>query len=182
MIIDNNLVFSSSLTLTTDSTTNSYVLDLATGQMLTGTTYTVTPNLSYGNATYFGEDMGIGDVAIPIFVNIGTAFTTGNAATLNVQVAGGPQAGVTGTISSDVTFAVYVETGAIAASLLTANANIKLYYPHRKVGASLPRFIRLQYALATGQWTAGTINMAAIVLNRDDWASGLYPSNFVVAA
>jgi hypothetical protein len=184
MILDNtlNFVASAGLTMTTDSSTASYVLDLATGQMLTGTTYTVTPNLTWGLATYFGEDLGIGPgVAIPRFlITVGTAFTTGNAATLNVQVQTAAQAGTTGTISSDTTFATAIETGIIAASLLTANAAMRISLPRRKLGQALPRFIRLNFALATGQWTAGSISNATLAQCLDEIE--YYGPNFVAAA
>lgn len=183
-IMDNNLnfVISTGLTLTTNSDTASYVLDLATGQMLTGTTYTVTPNLTWGLATYFGEELGIGPgVAVPRFlVTVGTAFTTGNSATLNVQIQTAAQAGTTGTISSDTTFATAIETGTIAASLLTANQAIRIDYPRRKVGQAYPRFVKLNFALGTGQWTAGTISNASLLLAMDEHA--YYGPNFTVAA
>ena len=184
MILDNNMVFANALTLTTNSDTASSVFDLATGQMLTGSTYTAATalNLVWGNASVFGEDLGIGDgVGVPkFFTNVSTAITTSNSATLNIQLQGAIDAG--GTTISGLTWTTEVETGAIAVANLTLNAVVgKLWWPHRGAGQALPRFIRFNYNLGTGQFTAGAVSTYGL-LDRDDWSTKNYPSNFVVAA
>jgi len=168
MILDNNLVFSngqaSNFTTSTPATT---VIDLSGGT-----------NFAFGNASVFGEDLGIGDgVAIPrIEVFTGTAMTTATSAKLNIQFQG----------STDSTnWTTYIETGVLpAAEVAKVNNPIaKMMWPHRQVAAALPRYVRLNYDLSasTGTFSTGTIS-AYVMLQRDDWPLGLYPSNFVVGA
>jgi len=182
MILDNNLVFSSAQAMTTDSDTRSQIIDLATGVALatTATTYSTTPNLSWGRASVFGEDLGIGNgIGKPrVWVSVATLFTTGNAATLNIAFQTGLDPG-TGTISG-ITWTTAIETGPMAVSLLTANARIAAFdVPRRAPGAALPRFWSLLYDIATGQWTAGALN-AYIALETQE--NEYYGPNFTVAA
>lgn len=162
MIIDNSLVFSNGQAITA-TTASATAVDLSGGT-----------NFTYGNATRFGEDLGIGDGgALPkIAAYIGTAPLTTNSATLQIAFQG----------STDSTnWDTYVETPAVAAANLTAGAKVAAFdWPHRATGASLPRYVRLYYTVGTGAFTTGTI-FAAIVLQRDDWPAKYYPNNFTVA-
>lgn len=169
-ILDQNLVFSSAQSLAvTTSTPSTNVIDLSGG-----TNFQWGPNsTTNGGSLPFGEDLGIGDgEAMPkVIAYIGTALTTTNSATLNIQFQGS-------TDSSNWT--TYVETGTLAASLLTAGAKVAAFdWPHRQIAAALPRYVRLNYAVATGVFTTGTIS-AYIGLQRFDWPLGLYPAGFTV--
>lgn len=185
MILDNNLVFSSGQSLITNTSTGSAgILDLATGIVNTGSTY-VAPNLSFGNAADFGEDLGVGsgmnNLHIGIYLN--SALTSTNSATLNVAFQGAvdPTTNSSGSFSS-LTWTTYSETGAITASNLTLNGVIRMAWPHRQIAAGLPRFVRLFYQLpGSTAFSAGSVS-SYVMLSRDDWAAGLYPSNFIVAA
>jgi hypothetical protein len=161
MIIDNQLVFANGLAIT--ASVGSTVIDLSGGT-----------NFSFGNAARFGEDLGIGDGgALPKIVNIiGTAPLTTDSGTLQVQFQ---------TSTDSATWSTSIETPAIAAGLLTAGASFgKMDWPHRLVGAALPRYVRLNYVVGTGHFTTGTV-FSAIVLQRDDWPAGQYPANYTVA-
>lgn len=170
MILDNTLVFSNAQSAAfTADTPSTNVIDLSGG-----TLFQWGPNATtQGGSLPFGEDLGIGDgEAFPkVGVYVGTAITTTDSATLNIQFQG----------STDSSFwETYIETGPLAASLLTAGAAIaKLDWPHRKVASKMPRYVRLNYDIATGTFTAGTLS-AYVMLQRDDWPLGLYPSGFTV--
>lgn len=164
MILDNNLVFSNAQSLAVSTTTASTTtIDLTGGS-----------SLNIGNGSTFGADMGIGDgVAMPkIAAYIGTALQTANSATLNIQFQGS---------TDSSTWTTYVETGALAASVLVAGAKVAAFdWPLKATGAAMPRYIRLNYNLPNATaFTTGTIT-AAIVLQRDDWTAGLYPAGFTV--
>lgn len=182
MFLDNNLVFSDGQSLITNTTTRStYIIDLIEGKN-SGSTYNTTPKLAWSpNQTYFGQDLGIGKEATPRVVgSVGTAFITANSATLNVAFQGGPDPG-TGTVS-DIVFATYIETGELAASVLTANTQVFAYdIPRRKVAAAMPRFLALSYQLPNSTaFTVGTIK-AFMLIDDDQFASAQYGSGFVVA-
>lgn len=193
MILDSTLQFSNAQSLiTTTSTGSTFIIDLAAGGATSASTYPTGSalNLTYGNATSFGEDLGIGSGMNNLFVGIyiSTAFLTANSATLNVQFQGAADSGATGTVSA-LTWTTYAETGPIAAASLTTASGtpdgsgvIKMWWPHRAIAAALPRFVRLNYALpGSTAFTAGVLS-AYVMLSRDDWSAGQYPSNFVVGA
>lgn len=167
MILDNNLVFSNAVASNFTTSTGSTAIDLSGGTLF-----------QFGNATTFGEDLGIGDgEAIPrILVLTGTAMTTATSAALNIQFQG----------STDSTnWSTYIETGIIpAAQVATANNPIaKFAWPHRQVNAKLPRYVRLNYDMSssTGTFSTGSLS-AYVVLQRDDWPMGLYPAGFSVGS
>lgn len=151
MIFDSNLLFSTSQSLITDTDTPSEtVVDLTGGVAI-----------NIGIMTRFGEDLGIGDgVAKPqVVAYVGTAFTTGTAATLNMQFQGS---------TDSTTWTTYAETGGVAAAKLVAGAKLALDWPIVPAGQALPRYVRLNYKLpATSSFTAGTINLAGVVLQQD---------------
>lgn len=172
MFLDQNLVFSDAQTMNiTTSTPSTTVIDLLGGS----TTNT------YGTATAFGEDLGIGVGAgqPQVVVQTGTvAIATTNSATLNIQFQGNASA----SSAADVNWITYIETGAMAASLLTASRFLARFaWPRRQIAAALPRYIRLNYGVATGVFTTGTVT-SYIVLQEENWSAGAYPSGFSVGA
>lgn len=189
---DQNLVFSSAQAISSGagSVASTNFLDLATGTAIanspgTFTAYTALP-LVWGQATYFGEDLGIGVEKMPIAIYLGVAAFTGSGDTLNIQIQGAVDSG--GTTYGGLTWATYDESGTIALSLLTANAKVySPWFPHRKIAASgtngsLPRFLQLNYLIAGGSTLAGTIQFAGFVQTRDDNDVGNYGSGFTVGA
>jgi hypothetical protein len=122
------------------------------------------------------QDLGVGDgVGSPKILGlVGTAFA-GAGATLNVQFQGSPD---------NATWTTFAETGVMPVASLTAGQQIIGFnWPRRPFSnTALPRYIRLNYVVASGPFTAGTLT-AAVVLQRDDAddTAVLYPSGFIVA-
>lgn len=164
MILDAQLSFSQAQPVTTASTasTNITAYDESGG------------NTNIGNATRFGADLGVseGKDKAKVVVSIPTAFTSTNSATINFQFQGS---------TDSSTWTTYIESGAIAATNLPAGATWVFDWPRKALGAAMPKFVRMFYALGTGQMTTGTIN-ANIVLNADGWVgiADQYPANYTV--
>lgn len=137
------------------------------------------PNI-IGNATTFGSDQGIGVRKPQVQVTIGTAPTTGNSATLNVQFQGAPDTAVT---YQPGTWQTLVETGAITVAQMTANAQLARFdFPPAFPVGTLPRYLRLAFQTAASTaFTAGTIGSAIVTMDRDDLSSKYAASNFTVA-
>jgi hypothetical protein len=148
---------------------------------LLGTGVGTAPQNFIGTRTLFGEDPSIGGIKIQIEAIIGTAFTTANGATLNVQFQGAPDTGVGGNFQPGA-FTTYAESGPIAVANLTAGQVIRLDWPAVFPEAEvLPRFIQLNFAVpALTNFTAGTIASAITTMVRDDYTEKFASKNFVV--
>lgn len=136
-----------------------------------------------GNVSTFGSDMGIGVKKPLLDCVVGTGFTTGNAATLNVAFQGAPDTGLAGGYQPGA-WTTYVETGPMAVANLTAGAIVARFDwpPVFPVGEPLPRFLSLLFSPAAAtNFTAGTINFALLTMDRDDWAAKFAAKNFTVA-
>lgn len=124
------------------------------------------------------RDLGVGDQegATPkLLILVGTAFAAAGAGTLEIQFQGAPDDGT----GAPGTWTTYASSGALSlAQLAAGNKLFPIDVPHRAPGAALPRFYRLNYVVATGPMTAGTIH-SAIVLTRQD--STQYPPGVVVS-
>jgi hypothetical protein len=134
------------------------------------------------------RDIGIGDdPAMKLLVQVITAFTSGGAATLIVNLQGATDngSGAPGTFStwySSPTFAL--------ATIAVAGARLMdMDMPRPPAGIAIPRFLRLTYAIGTATTTAGTV-AAYLVIDRFDQyytsttnVSGLggYPAGITVA-
>lgn len=161
-ILDINNVLSSAqaVTVTAPSTTTYDVAGVGVGNA---------PPNTFGTATLFGEDIGIGDGVSPprVAVYVGTAFTAGGAATLQLQLQASIDTGTPGYTPS--AWRTIGQTEAIAVASLTANALImEMTVPPRAVGQAFPRFYRLNYVVATGPMTAGTIAWAGFLTGVDN--------------
>lgn len=167
MIFDNNLIFSNNqaVTVTAASTNN---IDLQGGLAI-----------NKGVASVWGEDIGRGDgVAIPkIGAFATTAFTAGGAATLQVQL----QYAIDDGTGNPGTWNTAMESAAIAVASLVAGSKIAAFdWPQIQLNAEvLPRFLRLNYVVATGPMLTGKI-FAGLILQRSDNNIGLYPEGFTV--
>lgn len=161
------------------------VLDLAAGAMLdtsTVTTYAACPMI-IGNATVFGEDLGIGDEKLPLAVFLGgTNWAGGTSLNIAIQGAVDASGGTYPANLSGLTWTTYAESGPQLTAQLLANRKFPMPdWPHRAIGAALPRFIRLLYDV-TGTFSGGgSIAFAGFVLQRPDNPVGQYPSGFTVA-
>lgn len=127
-------------------------------------------------SSVFGRDIGGGGPladAPQLVAIVGTAFTAGGSATMQVQL----QAAIDNGSNQPGTWDTIIETDTIAVALLTAGAFVANFtVPKRYLGQGFPRFYRLQYVIATGPMTAGTISYAGLLTGIDD--TPFYPSGF----
>lgn len=170
MILDINLTLDSARALTVTAVSNG-VIDLA------GVGVGVAPPNKFGG-TLFGEDIGGGgpSSASPpqLIVKVGTAFTAGGSATLQVQLQASIDTAVT---YQPAAWDTIIETDTVAVALLTAGAQVANFtIPNRYLGQGQPRYYRLNYIIATGPMTGGTIGYAGIATGIDDIE--IYPGNY----
>jgi hypothetical protein len=150
MTIDALLLFDPSGTSITTSAASTNVLDLGTPR-----------------------DLGIGDPKPKIEIVIQQTFTAAGAATLNVQV----QSSV-----DNVTWSTLAESSPIAVANLTQGRQllrIDLPADQPAQTAGIGRYLRLNYVVATGPFTAGQV-LSALVLDRPStptYASGFNAAN-----
>ena len=180
MLMDQNLNLSSAQAITaTAASTNTIDLLQGLSLLTSGGTYTVPPNYIIGNATYFGEDLGIGrGVGEPVFVVTTGAGTPATAASLQIAVQGAVDNGG-GTIAG-LSFVPYIQTRAIPlASILASTRIATIRFPKREVGQGLPRFINMNYIVAGSNFTGLTVT-SDLTLGPDDSVGtlGQYPSNY----
>ena len=168
---DNSLLLSNAqaITVTADSTT---IYDV------TGAGSGTAPKLLFGG-TVFGEDIGAGEgLARPVaYFIVGTTFTAGGAATLQISVQAAPDNGsnVPGTyVALDQTFPIPVAN-------LVSGAAVQLVIPPVPPTLALPRFYKFTYTVATGPMTAGTITGGIMLAPTNNQISRLYGSNFIAA-
>lgn len=184
MLLDKNEQFSNAQAITaTALSTNAY--DLLAGVTTPSAGAYTTPAAIIGNATVFGMDFGIGNTqGVPRVVGTAiAAFTAGGAATMQIQFQGVKDPN--NATLAGAAWVTYGQTDTIAVGLLTASTRIFSFdWPMRKIGAALPRFVVLNYVVATGPMLTGTITSDVSVGGADDATGtlGQYPANFTVAA
>lgn len=137
------------------------------------------PNI-IGNATLFGTDHGVGAHMLELVCRIGTAVTTSNSATLNVQWQFAPDAG-TPTYQPG-TWSTVVESGPIAVANLTASTRVlAVKFPQMFPFSTRPRFMRLNFVVPAGtNFTAGTISQGFLTDVPTAWSIGNQPGNYAV--
>ncbi len=145
MILDSSLEFDPAGTAITTDQTSTNIIDLVDAR-----------------------DMGIGDApSLKVLTLVSTAFTTTDAATLQVQFQGS---------TDTTTWTTYAESAALAATVLTAGRQIfPIDVPRPPPGAALPQYLRLNYIEATGTFDTGALG-AWLVIGRDD--NPIYPKNY----
>lgn len=161
--------------LTGGSTPSTNVIDIL------GSGVGTAPANIIGNRTVFGSDVGIGAIKPQVEAVVGTAFTTSNSATLNVEFQAAVDAG-TPTYQPG-TWQTLVETGPIAVANLAANTVLARFdFPPAFPAGLNPRYLRLNFVVASGTaMTAGTISSAIVTMVRDDLANKYMTNNYVVA-
>lgn len=113
------------------------------------------------------EDIGIGDdPALKLLVLCQQGFTTANSATLQVQVQASTDSNTWQTLAQTDVLAV--------TALAQGNRIAKMDMPNN----GLTRYLRLNYVVGTGVFSAGAVT-AALVLSRDD--NPQYPANYNAA-
>lgn len=155
MILDKNLQFDPSATAITVTAVSTNVIDLLNAR-----------DISIGAA-------GDGQVFEAV-VTVGTALAAAGAATLTIQFQGS---------TDNATWTTYSQTDALPKANLTANQVIRLPLPPQAAAphaAGLPRYLRLNYVVATGPFTAGTVE-ADLVMNPQANNPPAYPSGVTVA-
>lgn len=182
MLNDQNLVFSDGQTITaTAASTNTY--DIEEGLMKT-TTFTPSPNQIIGNATYFGEDLGLGrgkgTPTVSVFSGSGTPIT---ATSLAIALQGAPDnatAHASGLVS-DLVFTVYITTAAIPLASVLASIRLAEFALPRRMppGVAIPRFLSLLYTVAGSNFSGLTLKS---FINLGDTSAqntlGQYASNY----
>lgn len=143
----------------------------------------VAPPSIIGTASVFGTDFGIGSRWRPeIEMAVGTAFTTGNSATLNIALQLAADQGAGGAYQPS-TWNTCFETGAIAVARLTAGAQLMRnpIQPAFPPGLQ-PRYLSLLFQIPSAtNFTAGTIAHSLFTWVRDDWNARYAAKNFTVA-
>lgn len=143
----------------------------------------VAPTSIFGTPAVFGspDAMGVGGARPELNITVGTAFATGNAATLNVQLQGAIDTGAAGGYLPG-TWQTVVESGELTAAQLTALTVIFRCPWLPPFPANLrPRFLRLNFAVpAAVNFTAGTIASALVTTVRDDQFNRYAAKNFSV--
>jgi hypothetical protein len=121
-----------------------------------------------GVAATFGNDIGSGgpNASGPQLVAIvGTAFTAGGAATLEVELQSAVDAGG----GTPGTWKTILQTDTYALATLVAGAKIADFtVPPQYPGLGAPRFYRVNYVVATGPMTAGSISTSALLTGIDN--------------
>lgn len=132
-----------------------------------------------GGAILAGFDIGMGDgeVRPTLMMTVGTAFTTGNAATLTVQI----QAAIDNGSNAPAAYTTIVETGAFSAAQLVAGATLLIPVPPTTIGEALPRFYRINYVVGTGVFSAGTVTSNILINPPSKLENTLFASNFFAA-
>ena len=175
MILDASSILSQNQAITATAT-STYVYDTA-GLGVGNAVSNIFGNATVGSNASFGEDIGGGGplVSPPQLVAIvGTTFTAGGSATMQVQLQAAVDTNNTGTPS---TWNTIIETDTLAVALLTSGRFIARFtVPERYPGQGFPRFYRLNYVVATGPMTAGTIAFAGLVTGID--GAPTYPANY----
>jgi hypothetical protein len=140
-------------------------------------------NQIIGNVTNFGapDAMGVGGPRPELVVTIGTAATTGTAATLDLALQCAPDSG--SPTYQPGTWTDVITSGPITAANLTAGQLIlrSPWLPPFPPGTR-PRYLRL-YAIipSATDFTAGTINSALVTTVRDDYFAKYAANNYVVS-
>lgn len=129
-----------------------------------------------GNRTVFGSDTGIGGVKPLVECCVGTAFTTGAAATLTVNFQGAIDDG-TGNPS---TYQTFMATPAMTAAQLAAGTFFGRFdWPPAFPENFNPRFLRLQF-VPSAAFLTGTVAWAMVTMGRPDLANRYMANNYVV--
>lgn len=138
----------------------------------------------WGTTAVFGQPDagGVGGFRPELVVNVGNAFVTANAATLNAALQGAPDQGAAGNYQPGA-WQTYEETGALTAAQLTPLQTImRLPWVPPFPANARPRYLRLLFQVpAATNFTAGSIQNAVVTTVRDDLFNKFAPKNFNVA-
>jgi hypothetical protein len=132
------------------------------------------------------RDLGIGDdPALKILCQVTTTFTSAGSPTLTVNLQGATDNG-SGAANA---FSTWWSSPAYALATLVQGARLMdMDMPRPPAGIAVPRFLQLQYVIATATVTAGNVS-AFLVLDRHDQmyqstansTLGGYPAGITIA-
>lgn len=106
------------------------------------------------------RDMGVGDdPALDIVVVVTSALLSAGATTLQVQFQGS---------TDNSTWTTYFQTDTIAKANLVQGAKITFDWPRLPPGVTKPRYVRLNYVVATGPFTGGNITSFIVVDSQEN--------------
>lgn len=95
------------------------------------------------------RDMGVGDPELSVVVQCTTALLSAGASTLTIQVQGS---------TDNTTYTIYAQSDAIPKASLGAGSKFSIDLPRMPPhAAGRPRYLRLNYVVATGPFTGGTL-------------------------
>jgi hypothetical protein len=147
------------------------------------------PNI-FGNATIFGQadGMGVGNQRPELNITIGTALAGAGGLTLNVKLQAAADQGVGGGFQPSTWISIGGQDG-ITLTQGAANTVIgRLPWLPPFPQNLRPRFLSLLFspvssggADPSGQFTAGTIGSAIVVMSRDDYFVNQQPRNYSVS-
>jgi len=120
------------------------------------------------------RDMALGEqFAMKVLVTVLVALTSGGATTLQVQLQGSVD---------NAAWAVLAQTDAIPKANLAAGQTIEVPLTQQAPqSAGIPRYYRLNYVVATGPFTAGTVEADLVVSGAQDSNPPTYPPGVVVS-
>jgi hypothetical protein len=106
------------------------------------------------------RDLGVGDSsALDVVVLVTTTMLAAGAATLTVQFQGS---------TDNSTYTTMMQSDTIGKASLTAGTKLSFDMPRLSAGQARPRYLRLNYVVATGPFTAGNVTSFIVI---DDHAS-----------
>ncbi len=116
------------------------------------------------------RDLGIGDdPAMRVAVLVTETFLSAGATTLQVQVQGS---------TDNSSYTVMAESAAIGKASLVLGANVlPIMLPSVAPGQALPRYLRLNYVVATGPFTDGSLSAMLVLDNQQNRA---YPPGITI--
>lgn len=143
------------------------------------------PSSIIGTVSTFGMDPGVssGKFMTPkLIAIIGAALVTATAATLNLAFQVAPDLGAAGAYQPGA-WQTLMETGALTAAQLPAGTILGRFdWPPVFPKTLRPRYVRLLAQIpAATDFTAGTLNFAGVVPDRDDQANQNAARNYSVS-
>ncbi len=147
------------------------------------------PNI-WGNTTVFGQadGMGVGNQRPELNVTIGTALAGAAGLTLNARFQGAIDTGLAGNYQPGPWVDFASQDGITLANGAANTVIMRLPWLPPFPANFRPRFLSLLFspvssggAEPSGNFTAGTIASAIVVMSRDDYAVKFAAKNFTVA-
>jgi hypothetical protein len=188
MILDNLLMFTGTSNGASAGITSTANTDAPSAQTTTAASNILDLGLA-GLPTYANgggaRDIGVGDdPSLKLLARVIVPFTSGGAATLQLQLQGAPDnlSGAPGAYVTMWTSAAYTLAQVAIAGARLANVDV----PRPVVAQPLPRFLKLNFIVGATTFTGGTIE-ACIVIDRDDQIIGTtgafsgYPAGINIA-